>query len=224
MAGATMTTDSQKLPAPSIPLQVARKFVGDIFTDPATTALTLRHWRGAWWKWETTRWAEIERGAVRAAAYKYTEYAVYENDDGKLAVWAPNRHKIANLMEAVAAVVHLPATVVSPSWLDRRKTGVVVSCANGILDVRDRTLSPHTPMLFNMVAVPFDYDPDQRAAYRWNDFLVDLWPDDRASINALGEWFGYVLSGRTTMQKILLIVGPTRGGKGAIVPCTPASC
>ena len=33
---------------------------------------------------------------------------------------------------------------------------------------------------------------------------------------ALGEWFGYVISGRLDLHKILLMVGPTRGGKGMI--------
>ena len=32
----------------------------------------------------------------------------------------------------------------------------------------------------------------------------------------LGEWFGYVISGRLDLHKILLMVGPTRGGKGVI--------
>jgi putative DNA primase/helicase len=32
----------------------------------------------------------------------------------------------------------------------------------------------------------------------------------------LGEWFGYIVSGRLDLHKILLMVGPTRGGKGAI--------
>ena len=203
------------LPAPSVPLPVARQFVRDTFTDSATSALTLRYWRGAWWKWQTTRWVEIEHRSVRAAAYEYTEYAVYQ-DDNDVKPWAPNRYKIANPMEALAAVVHLHEHVVSPSWLDGRATGVVVSCANGILNVADRTLTPHSPLFFNMVAVPFAYDRDQTQAERWEKFLHDLWGDDEASIDALGEWFGYVLSGRTTMQKILLVVGPTRGGKGAI--------
>ena len=35
-------------------------------------------------------------------------------------------------------------------------------------------------------------------------------------INVLSEWFGYVVSGRTDLHKILLNVGPTRGGKGVI--------
>src|SRR5262249_59413215 len=32
----------------------------------------------------------------------------------------------------------------------------------------------------------------------------------------LQEWFGYVLSGRTDLQKMLLMNGPTRGGRGTI--------
>jgi putative DNA primase/helicase len=37
-----------------------------------------------------------------------------------------------------------------------------------------------------------------------------------ASVNALGEWFGYVVSGRLDLHKIMLVVGPTRAGKGVI--------
>ena len=32
----------------------------------------------------------------------------------------------------------------------------------------------------------------------------------------LGEWFGYILSGRTDLHKIFLMVGPPRGGRGLI--------
>jgi P4 family phage/plasmid primase-like protien len=47
-------------------------------------------------------------------------------------------------------------------------------------------------------------------------FLSQLWPQERESIDVLGEWFGYIISGRLDLHKILLMVGPTRGGKGAI--------
>src|SRR5262249_39111591 len=40
------------LPPPSAPMEVAREFVRHQFTDPAG-ALTLHHWRGGWWQWET---------------------------------------------------------------------------------------------------------------------------------------------------------------------------
>src|SRR5690606_2282021 len=59
------------------------------------------------------------------------------------------------------------------------------------------------------------YDPDATAP-TWEQFLAQVWPEDPEAIAALQEWFGYVLSGRTDQQKILLIVGPSRSGKGTI--------
>ena len=32
----------------------------------------------------------------------------------------------------------------------------------------------------------------------------------------LQEYIGYILSGRTDLQKMLLLIGPTRSGKGTI--------
>jgi putative DNA primase/helicase len=195
-------------------MEVARGLVADRYTDPSG-AVTLRHWRGGWWEWRTLHWAEVEPRAVRKIAYEFTEYAVYRSGDD-VRPWAPNRNKIADLMDALAAVVHLPESITNPSWLDRRRTGVIVSCANGLLDVATRELVEHTPKFFNQVSVPFEYDADALDPERWEGFLADLWGDDKTAPRALAESFGYVLSGRTALQKILLIVGPTRGGKGAI--------
>jgi putative DNA primase/helicase len=73
-----------------------------------------------------------------------------------------------------------------------------------------------TPLFFNRVAVPFEYEPTAPEPVRWLQFLNQLWPDDPESIAALQEFFGYVLSGRTDLHKILLLIGPTRSGKGTI--------
>jgi putative DNA primase/helicase len=43
-----------------------------------------------------------------------------------------------------------------------------------------------------------------------------LWPNDPQSIATLQEWFGYLLTLDTRQQKILLLVGPKRSGKGTI--------
>jgi len=50
----------------------------------------------------------------------------------------------------------------------------------------------------------------------WLEFLHALWPDDSAGADVLGEWFGYVISSRLDLQKIFIMVGPTRGGRGVI--------
>jgi putative DNA primase/helicase len=67
------------LPPPSEPLKVARELVDDRFRHG--DALTLRHWRGGFWRWETTRWAEVEQRAMSAQAYEFTEDATYEKTD-----------------------------------------------------------------------------------------------------------------------------------------------
>src|SRR5262249_9626887 len=47
-------------------------------------------------------------------------------------------------------------------------------------------------------------------------FLGDVLGHDAEAIDALQEWFGYVLSPATRLQKMLLLVGPPRSGKGTI--------
>jgi putative DNA primase/helicase len=47
-------------------------------------------------------------------------------------------------------------------------------------------------------------------------FLNELWPNDPDAIRALQEFYGLVVSGRTDLHKILLLIGSTRAGKGVI--------
>ena len=85
-----------------------------------------------------------------------------------------------------------------------------------MLYVASRELLKLTPRFFNRVAVPFEYESAAPEPIRWLKFLDQLWPDDPESIAALQEFFGYVLSGRTDLHKIMLLIGPTRSGKGTI--------
>jgi putative DNA primase/helicase len=104
-----------------------------------------------------------------------------------------------------------------PRWLEGDgRTRTLVACANGLLDVARRELIPHTPSYFNEIAVPFDYEPDALDPTGWLKFLDDLWPDDPDSVKLLQQWFGYVLSGDTSQQKMFGLLGPVRSGKGTI--------
>ena len=206
--------DGNTLPPPSAPLEVARHLVRQ-YTHPSG-ALRRYHWRGQWWEWRTSHWIEVELGTVAKSCYEFTEHASYVNDKNETKPWRPTRHKVADLLAAKASVCHLPRDVDQPTWLTGDHGGVIVSCANGLLDVDRHQLLPHDPSFFNVVAVPFDYDPSAPAPERWLKFLVSLWPEDDEQIGALQEWFGYVISGRTELHKIMLLTGPTRAGKGVI--------
>ena len=58
--------------------------------------------------------------------------------------------------------------------------------------------------------------------YRFHRFLKSLWTDEQSgviddqSIATLQEIFGYLLAGVTRLQKIFMIIGPRRSGKGTI--------
>ena len=207
--------DAVVLPSPTEPMAVARALV-ELSYAYQSGAMKLRHWRGGWWQWRTSSWVELEPRAMTAEVYRFTEHAVYfKGDEPKL--WAPAQHRVSNVLDALAAVVYLGQVVSMPAWLDERAyDGLLVSCANGLLDVSSRTLLPHDPMFFNAASVPFDYDPEAAPPRRWLTFLEELWPNDDDSPQTLQEWFGYVISGRLDLHKILLLVGPTRAGKGVI--------
>ncbi|MFE7036361.1 phage/plasmid primase, P4 family [Streptomyces sp. NPDC057621] len=215
-------TETEELPAPSHPMAVARRLLPDWQTEDEQ--LVYRRWRASWMRWNGTCWREFDEAQVRAAMYERLEHALYRvpAKDGETEErdWAPTKQKISNLLDALGSITLLPTDLDAPAWLDDQGAGEqeespIVACENGLLRIRDRALLPHSPGFFNLVSVPFTYDPTA-AAPTWERFLAQLWPDDPDAVHAVQEWFGYVLSGRTDQQKILLMVGPTRSGKGTI--------
>jgi putative DNA primase/helicase len=202
------------LPPPSAPMHVAREFVQRCCLY-SSGELTLRFWCGGWWAWRTSHWAEVEGRTVRALLYAFTEHASYL-DGTKARPWAPTRRKIGDLLEALGAIVILSDDLEQPCWIDGRTTGIIVATTNGLLDITWRQLHAHSPNYFNQTSVPFDYDPSAPKPTKWPQFLGELWPQEAEAIDLLAEWYGYVVSGRLDLHKILLMVGPTRGGKGVI--------
>jgi putative DNA primase/helicase len=214
------------LPGPSDPMGVARVIIQDHEIDGE---LVLRHWRGGWMQWQSTHWAEAEDKAIKAWTYERLEQASYWDEKPRipeLRSWNPNRHKVGDVLEALAAVAHTGEGIDTPSWLVPVRSGPhdqsnyrateIVACANGLLHVGTRKLLELSPLYFNRVAVPFEYEVATPEPARWLSFLAELWPDDPESIAALQEFFGYLLSGRTDLHKIMLLIGPTRSGKGTI--------
>ena len=75
---------------------------------------------------------------------------------------------------------------------------------------------PPTPRFFNAYALEYDFDPTAPPPLEWLSFLEQIWGTDTESIAALQEWFGYLLTPDTKQQKILMMVGPKRSGRGTI--------
>src|SRR6185437_417620 len=114
----------------------------------------------------------------------------------------------------------LPATVSSPSWLGTPPVGLspadVLPCRSTLLHLPSmRRLSP-TPRFFTFNALEIDPDPTAPSPLLWHRFLHQLFDGDLQALELLQEWFGYCLTGDTSQQKMMLIVGPKRSGKGTI--------
>ena len=125
-----------------------------------------------------THSSEVDNAEVRSRIYQALEHAVYVRvvkGIPELAPWEPTRHKVANVSEAMAAIGHLSSEVDTPDWIAahsvKASAAQVVSCRNGLLDLGDRGLYDHSPALFNLMHVPFAYDPDAVEPTAWLDFL-----------------------------------------------------
>jgi putative DNA primase/helicase len=214
-----------KFPPPSAPLNVARRLYAEYRQNHTRTMV---YWHGGWMVWRGAHWSEMDAAELRSTIYGIlgdAAYTVTVKAKGEAITqtrpWDPDKRKVANVMEAMAAIGHLSADIDPPAWVSVHSTAEtpaaqMISCANGVLDLSTQTFHSHTPALFNVVSVPFDYDENATSPTEWLDFLASIWLDDSDSILLLQEYFGYVLSGRLDMQKMLLLIGPTRSGKGTI--------
>jgi putative DNA primase/helicase len=226
---ADVPAQARTVPRPQNPMGVARQLVEELFTD-AHGSLTLRVHRGDFYRYDGACWPEAEARGVKEAAYKYLENAVYEVEKKGVVeevAWEPTRRKVDDVLDALRAVAHLDGSVEPPAWLSvpgvprdaamyEPPAHEVVAMRNGLLHIASRKLFAHTPEFFVHHALPFDYDPAAAQPARWLRFLDEVWGDDQASINTLQEWFGYAIGGGTEQQKMAMLIGPKRSGKGTI--------
>lgn len=91
----------------------------------------------------------------------------------------------------------------------------LVLTQNGVLDLNSGALLPHNKDYFTTNILPYNYNIQARSD-EWQRFLESIFEGDQERIALLQEWFGYLLSGSYDYQKVMLLLGPRRCGKGTI--------
>lgn len=102
-----------------------------------------------------------------------------------------------------------------------------INCANGVIDLRTKTLLPHNPELYFTYCLDTDYVPS--ADYSaWRQFMidnitpddVDLTPDDLKKYGELYDWLqmalGYSITGHVEEDCLFYVYGPGGSGKGTM--------
>lgn len=181
--------------------------------------LALRHHNGIFYRYQpTTSYREAELATVRAELYGYL--ARSPKAGGKSGEYfKPTSANVSDIIDAMRALSHWPVDRPTPCWLEPghpENPSDLLACANGILHLPTRKLLPSTPHLFTLNGIGFAYQALAPPPVTWLRFMHELLPEDSEAQDLLQEWFGYLLTTRTHFQKILMIVGPKRSGKGTI--------
>jgi P4 family phage/plasmid primase-like protien len=93
---------------------------------------------------------------------------------------------------------------------------------NGVLDLDgwdlgliNETLLPHSPKHWVLNSLNFNYSPKAECP-EWMKFLDSVFEGDAERIELLQQWFGYNLIYDYRYQKMLIVCGESRSGKGTI--------
>ncbi len=175
--------------------------------------------------WLNARGARLIRFNGEWLSYSMGAYQAREDEGVRAEVWrkypkAKSSSFVNNITEAAKGLVHLDKNQASPPcWLDNRggpNPSELLVLRNGILDLKNNVLMAHTNELFTRNALDFEHDPNAPEPKRWLQFLREVWPEEDDCHAALQQMFGYLLTPDTSQQKIFVMVGPTRCGKGTI--------
>lgn len=204
---------------PKTPLPSAREFI-------ARERASLLRYNGDWLAYETAAYVELEDETVRRDLYHFLEHAKLPPSEKQREAgldvggdFQPDTNAVNKVVDALRAISHKPRdTFAPPCWLEGEGPPAreLVACRNGLLHLPTGELHDHTPRLFTRNALTFDYDAAAATPDRWLQFLESLWPGEPDAVALLQEVFGYVLIPDTSQQKIFLMVGPTRSGKGTV--------
>lgn len=187
--------------------------------------VTLRSQSGQFLAWRDNRYALVEESEPAAELlpwlHEAARYVVHPRTQAReLVPFDANPTTTQAALESLHAVAHVPAAVSAPAWLDSRAArfdpAEIVACRSFLLHLPTMTKLAPTPAFFNVAALDFDHDPAAPPPVHWLAFLQQLFGADAQAHALLQEWFGYCLTGDTAQQKMLLIVGPKRSGKGTI--------
>ncbi|SKJ56731.1 bacteriophage protein [Mycobacteroides abscessus subsp. abscessus] len=198
------------LTTPDAPMVVARELIEALWTDEQGRE-TLRYWRGGWVKYTGDCWEHRDKDSVRAEVYRTLEQALKRGADGvDPTPWTPNTKRVNQVMDALTSACHIEVD-------QEEDRGEYIALRNGLLHLESRVLTPHTPEWFSFTCLPYDYDLLAAPPAALLAFTQSVWGDDMESINLLQEWFGHIVSGSLKHQKLLLLIGAQRAGKGTIL-------
>lgn len=148
-------------------------------------------------KSELKLWAEHEGGAM------------FEDYKKHMKKTRSNNSKKAMVKE----MEHLVA--VSPNELDADR--LLVNVQNGVLNLRDFTVTEHKPDFFMTRMLGTSMSESPKRPEKWLNFLSQIFNNDPELIRYIQKALGYSLSGDTSEQCAFFLYGTGRNGKSTFL-------
>jgi putative DNA primase/helicase len=207
--------------------------------------LRLRSWADEWLEHDGASYRPVlakelrsrVAGVVRAEFERQNRYALvaYEKraaaadskgeDKGPPEVQKVTTKLITDVMQGLGSVTLLPSAVPVPAWIGGKgpfPAEEVLPTRNALIHLpslvakKPQFSVEPTPRFFSTFCLDYSFDLKAPVPRTWLTFLKQLWLEDHGAIGLLQEFFGYCLAREANQQKIMLIVGPKRSGKGTI--------
>lgn len=191
------------IPPPSDPYGVAAWYAEHL----EMSERPIRRWRGAWYVYGGVRWVLTEEDDVRAALVEWLTGDDVRTESARHGIvpWRPGKATdIDSVLKMLGDVAHRSSAATVPRgiflsncWVDERQVP------------RD-----YSPEVFNLSAAKYAWEIKAQCpnTLAWLNSVLPV-----ESVELLRQWIGYLMSKRTDLQKMLVIIGPPRSGKGTLL-------
>ena len=166
---------------------------------------------------------EKSEDEIRGSIYRFLEGKSVLDEQQKIHRYKPSKGRLGDCLDSLSKWCLVDGD--DPLWLTEqgRRSDVqkLILFKNGILDItayqEDRVLlHPHTPDLFSYNALPYAFDPTAESSI-WEEFLNDIFNEDKEKIRLLAQWFGYLLVPDMSYEKLMFLIGRPRSGKSCVL-------
>ncbi len=161
-------------------------------------------------------------GAQRAAMAGDSEKETTLNNKAKIsrgkaastAAWAKDSQSAARIAAMIKLAESEPTVTARVDQFDADQW--LLNCANGTVDLRTGTLSPHRRQDLLTKLAPVTYDPDATCP-TWEAFLSRIMGGNVELIDFLQRAVGYSLTGSVVEQALLFLYGNGANGKSTFL-------
>lgn len=206
------------------PATIAATFVEQSgFNGKPTIAIL----KGKFYRWNGTIYTELDQTGLNK---EVTEFMI----DKKITVATAQGDVIKPLPTGAkwardiifCIPVKAPLALMPGVWLkerqDRPPVDRLISFNNGILDIGEYVESGKVKMydsdpdLFVLGSLPYAYDPKAECP-EYERFILEVQDGDKDALRLLQQWAGYILVPDMSLEKMMMLSGKPRSGKGTIL-------